>query len=616
MATWTEDLALRGIPGVRYYTALADLLGDASLTLTVGTKGSVAVGNTLIAEAEGFSYRVAAAGATDHNLTTGSGVKLYAVGANEPFVVMGAGSSQAASNQNSVGGFQDYVDQIRAWNNDASSNTTIVPGTQWLPARFGTPPLNRGVAPYANSVIWQACRKIQQTTNRPVCFYLVALGEVNIEDFITPALLAANGWTATHDFSNLMTALARTALAAVPGRFTTTFDAFVWLQGNNTAAEASHIQAKKLQVLLQQQHDYGLIDMNGTPIVTMELCQFRPWRRRHLMALRYLQTTVPAMRVLRSVGIPDIGDGMHWTGPAMEEVGGRIAGAIFTQPDFFEIENQDVLTATEDGLICLTTREFAHRSDADKRPAVPLASVVGTVDTVISSNIGHCYVKAAGASVEWVSRRLVRMPTEAVARITMELFPLVSDVTLRLRVYAFDRRYTLIDTYDHAIGGEIIPAGVVSRISATFGLFAGNGDVTVPANTGYFAYAISISEGVTEGACEFNWLDARIDQPIATYGNTLTASGYVQWRKEPNGNLLMWTKAAGLTGGPQTVTLPVALAGGVGNAFIEGTPQGTIPCLPVIHDITDTTFQFDVFNLSGARVAENIAFAIKGRWEA
>jgi hypothetical protein len=613
MVQWTEDLALRAIPGLRHYLTIADMLADTTLTTTVGSLGSVAPGNTIIAKREGFSYRVAAADATDHNLTTAGGVKLYAVGANEPFALFPAGQSNERSNEASVGGYQTFVDGIYTFDNDSSSGTDIVAGAQWRPARFGEAPLNIGSAGnWANSVAWQAARVIQRLTGRPVYIYKVSLGGAEIEDFMTPAILAANGWTASHNFSDLMLAKARAALSAIPGRYTTTWDAVLWIHGGANANEPTHLQAFKVDTLANMLADYGLIDKAGTPFVVMELCQFRAYRRRHLAAMRYLQTTFMPLRVLRSVGIADVGDGLHWTGPAMEEVGARMAGAIFTQPDFFEVENQDVLTATEDGLICLTTREFAHRTDADKRPAVPMASVIGTVGTAVSGNLGFCYTKAAGASVEWVSRRVVRMPTEAVARITAEFFVPSGTVNVRLRVYAFNRDYGLIDTYDHVIGGETIPTGVVTRISATFGLLSSDPDVAVPYNTGFFAYAISISEGVTEPACEFNWLDARIDQPVATQGAT---SG-VLWLKEPNGRLEMWEKAVSLTSGPQVVTVPFSMVGGASTIYIVATPESGTSCKVTCEILTDTTFQFSVWNDAGARVAATVAFYIKARWKA
>lgn len=56
---------------------VAALLANTSLTYTTGTSSSVAVGGFVRTRSEGFSYRVAAASATDHHIVTAGGVKLY-----------------------------------------------------------------------------------------------------------------------------------------------------------------------------------------------------------------------------------------------------------------------------------------------------------------------------------------------------------------------------------------------------------------------------------------------------------------------------------------------------------------------------------------------------------
>lgn len=56
---------------------VALLLADTTLTYTSGQTGSVTVGQYVLTRSEGFSYKVAASGATNHNVTTAGGVKLY-----------------------------------------------------------------------------------------------------------------------------------------------------------------------------------------------------------------------------------------------------------------------------------------------------------------------------------------------------------------------------------------------------------------------------------------------------------------------------------------------------------------------------------------------------------
>jgi hypothetical protein len=58
------------------------LLADAGFTYTAAQPGTVTAGQYIRTRAEGFSYQVAASGATDHDVTTAGGVKLYAVPTN------------------------------------------------------------------------------------------------------------------------------------------------------------------------------------------------------------------------------------------------------------------------------------------------------------------------------------------------------------------------------------------------------------------------------------------------------------------------------------------------------------------------------------------------------
>lgn len=58
---------------------VAAILADTSLTLTIGSLTSVAVGDYLLARKEALFFQVAASAATDHDVTTAGGLKLYTV---------------------------------------------------------------------------------------------------------------------------------------------------------------------------------------------------------------------------------------------------------------------------------------------------------------------------------------------------------------------------------------------------------------------------------------------------------------------------------------------------------------------------------------------------------
>lgn len=61
---------------------VAALLADTTFTYTAAQPGTVTAGDIIRTRAEGFSYEVAASGATDHHITTAGGVKLYVLAGN------------------------------------------------------------------------------------------------------------------------------------------------------------------------------------------------------------------------------------------------------------------------------------------------------------------------------------------------------------------------------------------------------------------------------------------------------------------------------------------------------------------------------------------------------
>jgi hypothetical protein len=73
-----ED-ALQEIGGIKNPKDFSDLIADTELTYVSGQAGSVSSGDIIRTRAEGFSYEVAASGASDQHVTTAGGVKLYAL---------------------------------------------------------------------------------------------------------------------------------------------------------------------------------------------------------------------------------------------------------------------------------------------------------------------------------------------------------------------------------------------------------------------------------------------------------------------------------------------------------------------------------------------------------
>ncbi|MEZ5720475.1 MAG: glycosyl hydrolase family 28-related protein [Paracoccaceae bacterium] len=71
------DIAFNALSGGKWRADAAALIADTDLTYTPDQDGSVVTGTNVITQAEGFGFTVADAGASDHNLVTAGGVKLY-----------------------------------------------------------------------------------------------------------------------------------------------------------------------------------------------------------------------------------------------------------------------------------------------------------------------------------------------------------------------------------------------------------------------------------------------------------------------------------------------------------------------------------------------------------
>lgn len=78
--------------GFRDFKDLPTLLANTSLVYGSGAS-KVAAGDVIRTRAEGFSYQVAASGATDHHLTTAGGVKLYVLAGADGYNVKAFGAA-------------------------------------------------------------------------------------------------------------------------------------------------------------------------------------------------------------------------------------------------------------------------------------------------------------------------------------------------------------------------------------------------------------------------------------------------------------------------------------------------------------------------------------------
>lgn len=85
--------AAESVRGFKERANVAALLGDTQFTYEPGRRDTVAANDIIRTREEGFAYRVALSGATDHHVTLAGGVKLYEVG--QVFSSAGNMASQA-----------------------------------------------------------------------------------------------------------------------------------------------------------------------------------------------------------------------------------------------------------------------------------------------------------------------------------------------------------------------------------------------------------------------------------------------------------------------------------------------------------------------------------------
>lgn len=112
---------------------VATLIADTDLTYTLSQPGTIAAGDIVRTRAEGFSYEVAASGATDHHVTTAGGVKLYIVRKNGAWNAAAFGDLTDGTDKSTLLG--EILDAVLA----SSDRTLILPtGTITLTAAVAT----------------------------------------------------------------------------------------------------------------------------------------------------------------------------------------------------------------------------------------------------------------------------------------------------------------------------------------------------------------------------------------------------------------------------------------------------------------------------------------------
>lgn len=230
------------------------------------------------------------------------------------FAVLIAGQSNAAGQVDATDGDHTIEDNVYGWN-----SPMMGAGTAWQHAAYGLQPFNRGVAPYANNIGLSFANELARRTGDKVYLTAKAKDSKEIECFIKPATLTANGWTASEDLSvNLYPDLAN-SIAAIPGRTEATLDYILWSQGNANSADSAAVYAAKLTALIADLTTAGLFNVNKTRLVCIALTSPTAYRDTHKAGI-----LAASQLYVHSDGAEyQDGNTLHYTGAGLMRMGRR-----------------------------------------------------------------------------------------------------------------------------------------------------------------------------------------------------------------------------------------------------------------------------------------------------
>ena len=440
----------------------------------------------------------------------------------KPFVIFGFGQSNMRGFQTSVTGNHDTGDGIYFWN--ASNGVPVTPGTQWLPAAFGTPPLdnwNSTAGVYANNLLLHAAKEIRSRTGRPVYVIMISRGSQQLEAFMSNDTLSANGWSrgSNQDLYTQSILALSTALPLVPGA-PSMVDAVMVHQGEAHPADGPELYARKMKAVLLGFETAGYILRESTPVVLGEIAAGATatnWTR-HRNAIRRFKEAWgfdrwKQCKIATSQGLDVVTSGdVHFTGASLVSLGQRYADAVFaTQPD--EILTVNATDYSVDGsLRWATNLAYAEIADYDARKTVALDFPV--VSAVNNGTMGWAYRVEADTASLMGHRQLVRLPVDGVVRVDYEVMALdATGVQHRAFCWCYDNGRVFTGSSVAVPGSSpATPGAGRLRVSRTFKRngSSATADVTLPAGAEYVAPGVWIGAGSSSGAAVFNILDIRV----------------------------------------------------------------------------------------------------------
>ena len=432
----------------------------------------------------------------------------------QPIVVYAAGQSNMRSTVNQTGGDLSVNQNVMFWNSQTSGQ---VNGNGWVVATPGQNPF--ASQNNINNLAFQFAKQLQVRTGRRVYVILVAVGGMNIEAFISPSDLTANGWTrsgtdeALDEFGSAQVDL---ALSQIPGS-PTKFDYFIWHQGEANRSEQVEVYAKKMNVMLSRWETRGRLTRTGTQIIAGEIIETATTaqtKERHASALKRMQINVaseawPRFKVVPSFSLRSTSpsDELHFAGTDLDALGGRYVDAAFTAqvPDDYDPLTCD--KSVNAGLNWLTSHAVSGTGAYfPTRHPFPLSSPPTTIEN--NAALGWAHVAPANTAVSLVTRKTMMVQNQRNVRATLQLRNdhATDSATFQFAAHTFNTSGVWIASVSAA--AITIPANTTQVVTATIGRTGA--DVSLDANVRWFAPRFVFNGGGTGAALKFLFLDISI----------------------------------------------------------------------------------------------------------
>ena len=251
----------------------------------------------------------------------------------EPIVILMMGQSNASGHPDSVDSQASLLIEPGVYQFTANTFTTRedlgwVPG-QWNLIPFAT---GNGSGQPPNIAI-AAANSLRRIMGREV--YVICLAETgaNIERFMKPATLSANGWSTDFNRWPQINAALSSALASVPGRARSHVDYFMWHQGEANGGNSAEGYADRFRALVADLVSANHVSNAGTVIVGGALRDGQA--AAGMIASAWGDHILPNLTYgafASASGLAHVGSTNHFTGLSLETFGKRYAWAAMRAP--------------------------------------------------------------------------------------------------------------------------------------------------------------------------------------------------------------------------------------------------------------------------------------------